>query len=112
MIFAEFYGQQSLYADTVSLLEQRIAAVFRARPADVVIRHVAAESDYEGTEIWVELSSEDQLARHGKELAQAISQVVKSKAAGTDVWVLYRIVPLDRVYLNGEPRRRGYGGPD
>jgi len=111
MIFAEFYGQQSLYADTISQLEQRIAAVFRARPEDVVVRHVAAESDYEGTEIWVELSSEDQLARHGRDLANAITQVLRTKVE-SDVWVLYRIVPLDRVYLNGVPRRRGVGGPD
>jgi hypothetical protein len=109
MIFGEFYGQASLYADTITQLEQRIAGVLRARPDDVVVRHIAAESDYEGTEMWIELSSEEQLVRHGRELAQQITSVIRAKVE-SDVWVLYRIVPLDRVYLNGEPRRRGFGG--
>jgi hypothetical protein len=109
MIFAEFYGQPSLYADTITQLEQLIATELRARPGDIVVRHIAAESDYEGTEIWIELSSEEQLIRHGRGLAQQITDIIRAKVE-SDVWVLYRIVPLDRVYLNGEPRQRGFGG--
>ena len=108
MIFGEFYGQPSLFMETLPALEQRIAAVLRARPEDVVLRRAEVESDYEGTEIWIELSSDDQLARHGRELAQQITQVVQGRVEG-DVWVLYRIVPLNRVFLNGEPRQRGGG---
>ncbi|MPZ15255.1 MAG: hypothetical protein GEU73_12670 [Chloroflexi bacterium] len=106
MIFAEFYGPASLFADTRSTLAERIASVLHARPQDIVIRRVEAESDYPGTEIWVELSSEEQLARHGRDLARQITSAIQPQFEG-DVWVLYRIVPLDRVFLNGEPRRRG-----
>jgi len=111
LIFAEFYGPPSLFADTLSALETRIARVLHARPEDVVIRRVEAESDYPGTEVWVELSSEEQLVRHGKELAQQVTTAIRDHIE-TDVWVLFRIVPLDRVYLNGEPRRRGFSGSD
>jgi len=111
VIFAEFYGSPSLFADTLATLETRIAAVLNARPEDVVIRRVEAESDYPGAEVWIELSSEEQLVRHGRELAQQISTAVRAHGEG-DVWVLFRIVPLDRVFLNGEPRRRGFSGSD
>jgi hypothetical protein len=111
MIFAEFYGPPSLFADSLAALETRIARVLNARREDVVIRRVDAESDYEGTEVWIELSSEEQLVRHGKELAQEVSAAIRAHIE-TDVWVLFRIVPLDRVYLNGEPRRRGFSGSE
>jgi len=106
MIFAEFYGPTSLYADAVAGLEQSIASVLHARPEDVVIRRIEMESDYPGTEIWVELSSEEQLAHHGQDLAQGISSVIHGLVEG-DVWVLFRVLPLQRVFLNGEPRARG-----
>lgn len=111
MIFAEFYGPASLFADVLSTLEGRIAAVLHARPEDVVIRRIEAESDYEGTEIWIELSSEEQLARHGRDLARETSAAIRAHGE-TDVWVLFRIVPLEQVYLNGEPRRRGSAALD
>ena len=107
MIFAEFYGPTTLFAETMSHMEARIAAVLHARPDDVVIRRAESESDYSGVEIWIELSSEEQLARHGRDLARELSTVVRAQAQ-VDVWVLFRIVPLDRVFLNGEPRARGF----
>jgi hypothetical protein len=106
VIFAEFYGPAGLFTDCIAALEERIAAVLRARPEDVIIRRVEAESDYPGTEIWVELSSQEQLARHGQDLARQLTAILRGKVE-SDVWVLFRIVPLDRVFLNGEPRARG-----
>jgi hypothetical protein len=111
MIFAEFYGPTALFAASLLGMEDAIAKVLRARTEDVVIRRIEAEDDYAGTEVWVELSSEEQLARHGRELARALTEVIRSHVEG-DVWVLFRVVPLDRVYLNGEPRRRGAAGFD
>ncbi|MBM2809997.1 MAG: hypothetical protein HW416_756 [Chloroflexi bacterium] len=107
MIFAEFYGPASLFADVLSSMEERIAAALHARPTDVVVRRVEAESDYPGAEIWVELSSEEQLARHGREIAEQLTALLRARKVDDDVWVLFRIVPLERVFLNGEPRRRG-----
>jgi len=106
VIFAEFYGPPSTFAETLSTMEERIAQVMHARQEDVVIRRLEAESDYAGAEIWIELSSEEQLARHGPELARQVTNAIRSKV-DEDVWVLFRVVPLERVYLNGVPRRRG-----
>jgi hypothetical protein len=111
MIFAEFYGPTALFAASLLGMEQAIAKVLRVRPEDIVIRRIEAEDDYAGTEIWVELSSEEQLARHGRELARGLTEVIRSHVEG-DVWVLYRVVPLERVFLNGEPRRRGAAALD
>jgi hypothetical protein len=87
-------------------LETRIARALNARPEDVVVRRIEADSAYTGSEVWVELSSEEQIARHGQLLAQEITEALRPFDAG-DTWVLFRIVPLAHVYLNGEPRRRG-----
>jgi hypothetical protein len=111
MIFAEFYGPPALFAASLVGMEQAIAGVLRVRPEDIVIRRIEAEDDYPGTEIWVELSSEEQLARHGRDLARRLTDVIRSHVEG-DVWVLYRVVPLERVFLNGEPRRRGVAALD
>jgi hypothetical protein len=106
MIFAEFYGADALYAGLRTAIEQRIAETLRARPADVVLRRAPVESHYPGTEIWVELSSEEQLAQYGRAIAEQITATLREESED-DVWVLFRIVPLSHVFLNGEPRRRG-----
>ena len=106
MIFAEFYGPASVYADARLALETRIAQALNARPEDVVVRRIEADSPYAGAEVWVELSSEEQIARHGRSLAQQVTEALRAYHDG-DTWVLFRIVPLAHVYLNGEPRRRG-----
>ena len=106
MIFAEFYGTDALYSGLRTTIEGRVAAVLHARPEDVVLRRALIESPYAGTEIWVELSSEEQLAQHGRDIAQQITEAVREESED-DVWVLFRIVPLSHVFLNGEPRRRG-----
>jgi len=106
MIFAEFYGAEALYAGLRTTIERRIAEALRARPEDVVLRRSPIESHYAGTEIWVELSSEEQLAQYGREVAEQVTAAIRAESED-DVWVLFRIVPLSHVFLNGEPRRRG-----
>ena len=106
MIFADFYGPPSLFAGTMVPLQEGIAGVFRARAEDVVLRRIEVDSDYPATEVWIELSSDEQLARHGKELSQTVTSIIQNAIPG-DVWVLFRVVPLRYVYLNGEPRARG-----
>ena len=106
MIFAEFYGPDALYGSIRTTIEGRIAEALRARPEDVVLRRSPIESHYPGTEIWVELSSEEQLAQYGREVAERVTSAIRADS-DDDVWVLFRIVPLSHVFLNGEPRRRG-----
>jgi hypothetical protein len=108
VIFSDFYGPPGIFANAMVPLQDAIAGVFRARSEDVVIRRLEADSDYPAIEVWIELSSEEQLARHGRDLARAVTAALRSDSA-IDVWVLFRVVPLSHVYLNGEPRARGLG---
>jgi len=107
VIFAEFYGADAIYSSLHGTIESRIAQALRARPEDVVVRRVPIESHYAGTEIWVELSSEEQLAQYGREIASQITAAIREETED-DVWVLFRVVPLSHVFLNGEPRGRGF----
>jgi hypothetical protein len=106
VIFADFYGPAAVYVKARVALEARIAQALNARPTDVVVRRIEADSPYTGAEVWIELSSEEQLARHGQLLAQEVTDALRA-FYDADTWVLFRIVPLAHVYLNGEPRRRG-----
>ncbi|HLH26436.1 MAG TPA: hypothetical protein VK066_28280 [Chloroflexota bacterium] len=105
MLFVDFYGSAEVFRATMAGIQAHVAAAFRTPPANVVVRRIVAESDYPGVEVWIELSSEEQLYRYGGRLAAEISAVIRA-AAPVDVWVLFRLVPLAHAFLNGTPRRR------
>ncbi|HZR97330.1 MAG TPA: hypothetical protein VFE37_01410 [Chloroflexota bacterium] len=108
MLFVEFYGPADTFAATCGAIQERIAAVFRTPAADVIVRRIVAESAYPGVEVWIELSSDEQLYRYGRRLAADVSEAIRATQA-VDVWVLFRIVPLAYAFLNGTPRRRDAG---
>lgn len=105
MLFVDYLGPADLFAATRDTVRERVAVVFRTRPEQVVVRRLVAESDYEGVEVWVEISSDDQLYRYGARLAEEVSAAIRAHHE-VDVWVLFRTVPLERAFLNGRPRRR------
>ena len=72
---------------------------------------MVTEGDAPQIELWVELSSEEQLVRLGRDLAERLSAVVR-QTSDVDVWVMFRIVPLSRAFLNGVPRGRARAWPD
>ena len=105
MLFVDFYGPADLFAATCPAIQARVGAVFRTPPANIVVRRIATESDYAGVEVWIELSSDEQLYRYGRRLATEVSEAVRATQP-VDVWVLFRVVPLAHAFLNGAPRRR------
>ena len=105
MLFVDYYAPADLYADTREAVQQRVASVFRAAPENVVVRRHVVESDYAGVEVWIEVSSDEQLYRYGRRLAEVVSEAIRA-AHAVDVWVMFRVVPLDHAFLNGVPRRR------
>jgi hypothetical protein len=105
MYFLDFYGPAELYAVVRAPLGKELAAAFRAGPEAAHVRRIVTEDPRPEVEIWVELSSEEQLVRLGRDLAARLSAVVR-QATTLDVWVMFRIVPLSHAYLNGEPRGR------
>jgi hypothetical protein len=105
MLFVDFYGDRAVFTATCDAIQARVAAVFRAPPADVILRRIVTEGTYSGVEVWIELSSDEQLYRYGRRLAEDVSEAVRATQP-VDVWVLIRILPLAHAFLNGAPRRR------
>jgi hypothetical protein len=105
VLFVDFLGPKETFAATCGALQERVAAVLRVSPPTIVLRRIVVESDYAGVEVGIEFSSDEQLYRYGRRLAEEISTTIRAVAA-VDVWVVYRIVPLEHAFLNGAPRRR------
>ena len=105
MLFVEFDGPSEVFAAAREAVRERVASVMRVPSRDVVIRRRLYEGDSGGVEVWVELSSEEQRYRYGRRLAEELTAALRPHTA-EDVWVLFRLVPLDQAYLNGVPRRR------
>ncbi|HEY8476678.1 MAG TPA: hypothetical protein VIN09_07415 [Chloroflexota bacterium] len=109
MIFIDYYAPAALPVETRRLIQREVGEALRARPEDVVLRRIVAETDYAGLEFWVELSSEEQLYRYGREVARRLTTAVRG-SNGPDVWVMFKVVPLAHAFLNGEARGRGLPG--
>ncbi len=105
MLFVDFLGPSALYEETRRAVQERVAATLRVPPGNVVLRRWVVESDYAGVEVWVEVSSPEQLYRYGRRLAEEISAAIRA-ADPVDVWVMFRVVTLDHAFLNGTPRGR------
>jgi hypothetical protein len=105
MYFLDYYGPGDLYQEVREPLQRELAAAFRATPSAACVRRILTEDERPEVELWVELSSEEQLIRFGRDIAARLSAVVR-EASALEVWVMFRIVPLSHAFLNGVPRGR------
>jgi hypothetical protein len=105
MLFVDYYGPADLFGEIRRPVQEQVGGVFRTPADTVVVRRIVVESDYAGVEVWIELSSEEQLYRYGRRLASDVAAAIRA-VREVDVWVLFRVVPLERAFLNGAPRRR------
>ncbi len=106
MIFADFYGPSEVYQRAKADIQNAVAAALRTTRENVVLRRVLVEQDAPHVELWVELSSEEQLYRLGKEIASRTAEAIRPYWDGP-IWTMYRIVPLTHAFLDGKPRARG-----
>lgn len=106
MIFVDFYGPAQVYHSARKSVQETLAQVFRTRVDNVVVRRFPVETERDEVELWVELSSEEQLYRLGHEIARKTVDALRPHWTG-DIWTMYRVVPLTNAYLNGQPRGRG-----
>ena|SRR5215212_2205159 len=111
MIFVDYIGPGALFTQLQPRIAAEVGSVMRAQPSSIVVRRFVAEPDPPEIEIWIELSSDEQLFRYGRTLAQGISQGLR-EVTNADVWVMFRIVPLSQAFLNGQPRARGHAAFD
>jgi hypothetical protein len=107
MIFVDYLGAPAHLAAVRQVVKREVGLALRVSADQVSVRRVVTEGDNEAIELWVELSTDEQLYRLGRQLAQRISAGLRDAGTGSDVWVMYRVVPLSHAFLNGEPRGRG-----
>ena len=107
MIFVDYLGSAERLAQVSEVVRREVAAALRLPPEQVAVRRMLTEDERDEVELWIELSTDEQLYRLGRQLAQRISAGLRPDGAGPNVWVMYRVVPLSHAFLNGEPRGRG-----
>jgi len=73
----------------------------------VAVRRIVTDDPRDEVEVWIELSTDEQLYRLGRLIAQRISTGLRPDDSGPNVWVMYRVVPLTHAFLNGDARGRG-----
>jgi hypothetical protein len=107
MLFVDYLGPSDQLAQVSEVVQREVSAAMRMRPDQVNVRRIVTEDDRGEIELWIELSTDEQLYRLGRQMAQRISAALRPDGAGPAVWVMYRIVPLNCAFLNGEARGRG-----
>jgi hypothetical protein len=108
MIFVDYLGAGWRLADVRNAVKREVAAAMRIPAEQVTVRHLVTDEDSDEIELWIELSTDEQLYRLGRSLAQRITAALRSDEQSTpNVWVMYRVVPLSHAFLNGDPRGRG-----
>src|SRR5437762_8258546 len=112
MIFVDYLGAPERLPEIRAAVRREVSAALRVSPDQVAVRRLATDDDSDDIELWVELSSDEQLYRLGRQLAQRISAALRGDAIGPNVWVMYRVVPLSHAFLNGEARARGTASLD
>ena len=107
MIFVDYFGAASRLPEVRQVVGREVAAALRVGPDQVAVRRIATDDERDEIELWVELSTDEQLYRLGRQLAQRISAGLRRESTAPNVWVMYRVVPLSHAFLNGETRGRG-----
>jgi hypothetical protein len=110
MIFVDYLGSAERLAQVSEVVKREVAAALRLPPEQVAVRRVLTEDERDEVELWIELSTDEQLYRLGRRLAQRISAGLRPDGTGPNVWVMYRVVPLSHAFLNGDARGRGTAG--
>lgn len=112
MIFVDYLGAPERLGQVRDVVKREVAAALRVGPEQVAVRRMPTDDERDEVELWVELSTDEQLYRLGRQLAQRISAALRPDGEGPNVWVMYRVVPLSTAFLNGEPRGRGTASLD
>ena len=107
MIFVDYLGPAERLPQVSDVVRREVGAAMRVRPELVAVRRILTWDERDEIELWIELSTDEQLYRYGRQIAQRISAGLRPENEGPQVWVMYRVVPLNHAFLNGEPRGRG-----
>ncbi|MDQ3811889.1 MAG: hypothetical protein M3336_16525 [Chloroflexota bacterium] len=107
MIFVDYLGPADELARVREIVAREVGSAMRVPSQLVHVRRILTEDVRADIELWIELSTDEQLYRFGRDIARRISSGLRPQGAGPDVWVMYRVVPLSHAFLNGGERGRG-----
>jgi hypothetical protein len=107
MIFVDYLGPAERLPQVQTVVGREVGAAMRVKADQVAVRRIVTDDDRDEVELWIELSTDEQLYRLGRLIAQRISGGLRPDGIGPEVWVMYRVVPLSHAFLNGEARGRG-----
>ena len=107
MIFVDYLGVPSRLPEVREVVAREVSAALRVPLGQVVVRRLVTDNDTDEIELWIELSTDEQLYRLGRQLAQRITAGLREQETDPNVWVMYRVVPLNHAFLNGDARGRG-----
>jgi len=113
MIFVDYLGSAAQLPRVREVVSREVAAAMRMPTTQVVVRRVRVDDESADIELWIELSTDEQLYRFGRQIAERISAGLRADDPDSaNVWVMYRVVPLSHAFLNGQPRGRGTASID
>jgi hypothetical protein len=107
MIFVDYLGPLARLPAVRDVVSREVGAALRMAAGQVAVRRIVTDDDRDEVELWIELSTDEQLYRLGRQIAQRISAGLRPDDTGPSVWVMFRVVPLSNAFLNGEARGRG-----
>ncbi|MGI9146712.1 MAG: hypothetical protein ACR2IK_09235 [Chloroflexota bacterium] len=107
MIFVDYLGPAARLTQVQTIVAREVGAAMRVSAEQVAVRRIVTDDNRDEIEVWIELSTDEQLYRLGRVIAQRISLALRPDHDGPAVWVMYRVVPLNHAFLNGEARGRG-----
>lgn len=107
MIFVDYLGPAQRLPWVTEVVKREVGAAMRMSPEQISVRRIVTDDPADEIELWIELSTDEQLYRLARPIAQRISNAMRPDGNGPSVWVMYRVVPLSSAFLNGEARGRG-----
>ncbi|GAC1326531.1 MAG: hypothetical protein NVSMB2_25730 [Chloroflexota bacterium] len=112
MIFVDYLGPGHQLGEVAEVVTREVSAAMRVRAEQIAVRRIVTEGPDDDIELWIELSTDEQLYRLGQTIARRVSTALRPNGDERRVWVMFRVVPLSHAFVNGEPRARGTGNFD
>ena len=87
VIFVDYLGPADGLARVREVVGREVGAAMRVPATQVSVRRIVTEDARPDVELWIELSTDEQLYRLGRDIAQRVSAALRPDDAGPDVWV-------------------------
>src|SRR5260370_7833717 len=107
MSFVDYRGPNERLPQVGEIVKREVSSAMRMGPEQVAVRRIVTDDERDEVELWIELSTDEQLYRLGRQLAQRISAGLRPDGVGPQVWVMFRVVPLTNPFPTTYSRALG-----